>query len=369
MSKLGSLADGSLSLMSRRNHSRKTSSLYVIPEGKLSLMKNNDALGKNIDFGKPVLYRNGIQPNPIASRDDGRDKYELGSYGYGKSSVKLLHVHRDGAYHDIREYEVDTHLRLNSQKDYLEGDNRDIIATDSQKNTVYLLAKKYGVKSPEEFGILLCAHFLYTYKHVEEVNVNVLEYPWSRHEVNGVAHNHAFVFSPTAIRYCQVSQLRNESPKIRGGLKDLRVLKTTQSSFTDFIQDEYRTLPDANDRIFSTVVTASWDFSTASGVNFDQVWQTVKDCILENFAGPPETGIYSPSVQNTLYLAEKNVLDKVDQIYSIEMKMPNKHYFDIDLTKFQKVVQGENKEVYLPVDKPSGIIYAQLDRKVTTSKL
>ena len=104
-------------------------------------------------------------------------------------------------------------------------------------------------------------------------------------------------------------------PRIRGGLKGLRILKTTQSSFTDFIQDEYRTLPDANDRIFSTVVQASWDFSTASGVDFDKVWQTVKDCILQNFAGPPDTGIYSPSVQNTLYLAEKHVLDKVDQVF------------------------------------------------------
>jgi urate oxidase len=107
---------------------------------------------------------------------------------------------------------------------------------------------------------------------------------------------------------------RTESPRIRGGLKNLRVLKTTKSSFTDFIQDDYRTLPDADDRIFSTVVTASWQFSTASGVNFDKVWQTVKNCILENFAGPPESGINSPSVQNTLYLAEKCVLSKISQV-------------------------------------------------------
>ena len=96
---------------------------------------------------------------------------------------------------------------------------------------------------------------------------------------------------------------------------------------------------------------------------------TVKDCILRNFAGCPTTGVYSPSVQNTLYLAEKSVLDKVDQISSIEMRMPNKHYFDLNLSKFPKLVDGENKEVYLPVDKPSGIIYAQLHRKDLTAKL
>lgn len=137
----------------------------------------------------------------------------------------------------------------------------------------------------------------------------------------------------------------------------------------DFIQDDYRTLPDANDRIFSTVVTAFWDFSTASGVDFDKVWLTVKDCILRNFAGPAATGVNSPSVQNTLYITEKDVLDKVDQISAIEMRMPNKHYFDVDLSKFAKIVEGENKEVYLPVDKPSGIIYAQLHRKDLNSKM
>lgn len=339
MNKFGSLADGSLSLIGN------------------SCNNNSSSPGM-------------IRPHLSASQNDDSHKYELGAHGYGKNSVKLLHVRRNGDYHhEIREYEVDTHLRLNTQKDYLIGDNRDIIATDSQKNTVYLLAKKYGVTSPEEFGILICSHFLDTYKHVEEVNVNVEEYPWTRHHVNGVPHNHAFILSPVATRYCQVTQLRNGIPRIRGGLKGLRVLKTTQSSFTDFIQDEYRTLPDANDRIFSTEVTASWDFWTASEVDFDKVWYTVKDCILENFAGPPYTGIYSPSVQNTLYLAEKHVLDKIQQIYSIEMRMPNKHYFELDLSKFSKVIENKKKEVYVPVDKPSGIIYAQLNRKNIKSKL
>jgi urate oxidase len=59
--------------------------------------------------------------------------------------VKLLHVRREGTFHSIREYEVNTHLKLQSKKDFIAGDNKDIIATDTQKNIVYVLAKKYGV--------------------------------------------------------------------------------------------------------------------------------------------------------------------------------------------------------------------------------
>jgi urate oxidase len=55
------------------------------------------------------------------------------------------------------------------------------------------------------------------------------------------------------------------------------------------------------------------------------------------------------------------------QIKRIDMSMPNKHYFPLDLSKFpQSVVKGQNKEVYEPVDKPSGIIHATLQRKGQT---
>ena len=66
--------------------------------------------------------------------------------GYGKNYVKLLYLRRDGDIHFVKELEVSTELTLNSVKDYTHGDNSDIIATDSQKNTVYVMAKQYGVR-------------------------------------------------------------------------------------------------------------------------------------------------------------------------------------------------------------------------------
>ena len=64
---------------------------------------------------------------------------------YGKNYVKLLHVRKEGNTHFIKELEVCTAITLNNQKDYLYADNSDIVATDTQKNTVYILAKQYGV--------------------------------------------------------------------------------------------------------------------------------------------------------------------------------------------------------------------------------
>lgn len=107
--------------------------------------------------------------------------------------------------HSVKELEVKTLLTLNSQKDYLKGDNSDIIATDSQKNTIYVLAKKHGVKSPEDFATLLCNHFLSTYSHVTKAVANVQETMWNRisygeHANNQKLHNHAFVQTPVCTR-------------------------------------------------------------------------------------------------------------------------------------------------------------------------
>lgn len=54
----------------------------------------------------------------------------------------------------------------------------------------------------------------------------------------------------------------------------------------------------------------------------------------------------------------------VSQIERVEMQMPNKHYNTLDLSKFTATIKGgsENEEVYQPVDKPAGIIHAQLER-------
>lgn len=46
----------------------------------------------------------------------------------------------------------------------------------------------------------------------------------------------------------------------------------------------------------------------------------------------------------------------------VNIEMPNIHYYPFDISKFPKVVQGENKEVFHPVDKPNGNIFSQLAR-------
>lgn len=291
--------------------------------------------------------------------------------GYGKGNVKLLHVRREGPVHTIKEYEVNTQLTLKSDKDYLEGDNSDVVATDSQKNTVYVLAKRHGITSPEDFALLLTEHFLAKYSQVTEVSISVREYPWQRQVVDGRAHNHAFIFCPEVEHTCTVAKKKGGVAKVWTGLEGMRLLKTTQSSFVNFVKDEFRTLPDQEDRIFSTIVSASWRYTDTANIDFGRTWITVIKVIKDNFSGPADSGIYSPSVQHTLYKIIKDVLLQLSEVSQMKMTMPNKHYFNIDMSKFETITGGKyNNEVFLPVDKPSGVISGTLGRKdLTKAKL
>ncbi|XP_067892728.1 uricase isoform X2 [Heterodontus francisci] len=296
---------------------------------------------------------------------DKKGDVEFVCTGYGKDVVKVLTIRREQKHHYIKEIEANVQLTLKTLKDYIHGDNSDIIPTDTMKNTIHALAKLKGIRTIEEFALDICDHFLTSFQHVKRAMVYMQEAPWKRLEKGGVGHVHAFIHNHEATRFCEVEQIQSEPPVVHSGIKDMKILKTTQSGFEGFRKDPFTTLPEVRDRVFSTIVYAKWRYSTPRHVNFDAAWNSVKDSIIESFAGPYDSGMYSASIQNTLYDAQCLSLSKVPEMEEIEIVMPNKHYFTIDMTKFGI---HKNDEVLLPLDNPSGKISGTV-RKRPASKL
>ena len=67
--------------------------------------------------------------------------------------------------------------------------------------------------------------------------------------------------------------LRVEAPKLWAGIKGLKVLKTAQSGFSNFVRDEFCSLPDTKDRIFCTTIYAKWEYNTTTNFDFTDAWQ------------------------------------------------------------------------------------------------
>src|SRR5687768_8990747 len=99
----------------------------------------------------------------------------LGFNSYGKSIVRLTKVVRHGSVHELFEISADVQLQGAFEPAYKHGDNRDVVATDSIKNTVYVLAKEYAFTSIEQFAGILSNHFVETYPQVNGATVELTQ--------------------------------------------------------------------------------------------------------------------------------------------------------------------------------------------------
>jgi urate oxidase len=68
--------------------------------------------------------------------------------------------------------------------------------------------------------------------------------------------------------------------------------------------------------VFATEVSAEWVYSKLP-MDPGRAWNTVVDAIIKQFAGPAKTGVMSLSVQNTLYLAQLDILREIPQVITI----------------------------------------------------
>ena len=278
---------------------------------------------------------------------------KLTAHSYGKSDVRLTKVVREGKTHHLSEFSVNVQLTGDFSLAYLGGDNRKIIATDSIKNTVYVLAKENKFTTAEQFAVLLAEHFPATYPQVDSAKVEIVEARWKRIKVKKQPHEHAFVNGGTEMHTCTVFT-NKDGTIVHGGVRDLQIVKTTNSAWKEFVTDRYRTLKDTSDRIFGTSVTANWEFNT-SKTDFEHCTAAIRTAMLESFATHISLG-----VQHTMYEMGRAALAAVPEIKNIEFRLPNKHRIPFNLDPFG--LKFEN-DIYVWTDEPYGDISAFIERE------
>jgi urate oxidase len=278
---------------------------------------------------------------------------KLTENNYGKSDIRLTKVLRDGDHHELLEFSVDVLLRGDFSRSYTHGDNSSIVATDSMKNTVYVLGKENQFTTAEEFAMLVAGHFPRTYPQVSSASVQVRQTNWTRICVDEKPHEHAFICGGPDLWTAAASAARDGSTKISGGVSDLLILKTAQSAFKGFVTDRYRTLKDADDRIFATKLSAGWDFVSPSP-DFTAVRKRINDAMLRIFATK-----MSYAVQETMYQMGEAALVAAPEINKISLEMPNKHRIPVNLQPFG--LDNKN-EIFVWTDEPFGNISAVVER-------
>ncbi len=276
----------------------------------------------------------------------------LGKNQYGKAEVRLVKITRDTDRHQIEDLNVTSQLHGDFNAAHRDGDNGLVVPTDTQKNTVYGLARD-GVGAVEDFLIRLGSHFVNEFEWIEGGRWAAEQYFWDR--IND--HDHAFSRNKSEVRTA-VLEIKDGEKNVVAGIQDLTVLKSTGSEFHGFPVDRYTTLKETSDRILATDVTARWRYSAAAveaGIDFDAVFADVRKRLLTTFANT-----HSLALQQTMFAMGEDVLTAHPEIEEIKMSLPNKHHFLVDLEVFG---QDNPNEVFFAADRPYGLIEATIQRE------
>ena len=276
----------------------------------------------------------------------------LSHTSYGKSRIRLVQVARNGDRHELHDLTVAVRFEGDYDTSYTAGDNRDVLPTDTMKNTVYALAGRDRVQEPESFGLLLGRHFMDRNPKLVRVRVDLTEHAWSHVPIGDREHGQAFVRRGPDTRTARVVTDRHGAD-VTSGLADLVILKSSHSAFAGFPRDEFTTLPETQDRLLATSLTSTWTYRSEA-VDFGPSWRVVRAALLEAFAVHD-----SLSVQHTLHAMGQTVLETVDAVRTITLVMPNRHHLPVDLSRFGL---DNRNEIFVATEEPHGLIKATLSR-------
>jgi urate oxidase len=276
---------------------------------------------------------------------------ELAANRYGKAAIRLVRVARGPDGDRLRDLTVAVALEGDFTAAHTDGDNTNVIATDTMKNTAYAFAKDHLDGPIEEYGRALAEHFLGE-PQVEKATVNIKGHHWSAIDVAGTPSPNAFVRGGEGTRVATIGAARN-GVTVEAGVEDLVVMKTTRSAFRGFPRDRYTTLPETDDRLMATKVTAIWRYGSPD-LDFDGVFDDVRTTLLEVFADHD-----SPSVQTSIWIMAKAILDRHDEVDEVRMVLPNLHHWLLDLRPFGL---ENDREIYTPTTEPHGLIEATVRR-------
>lgn len=280
----------------------------------------------------------------------------LGHNQYGKSEVRVVRVYRDNEPHELVDYNVSVSHVGDFEAMHLTGDNANCLTTDATKNTVNAFAKEHGeeARQPESFGLALARHFVDNIAPVTRNRVSIEMYPWRRLDHDGSPHPHAFARDGGYVRTACVTY-QDGKASVVSGIKDLTVLKTTDSEFYGYLQDPYTTLPPTHDRVMATSVTAQWwHTDPAADTDWGASYERAVSTMTEVFAGH-----HSLALQQTMYAMGEAMIDADPSIGEVRFSLPNKHHFVIDLSPFG--LENDN-EVFHADDRPYGFIEGTVRR-------
>jgi urate oxidase len=227
----------------------------------------NDEYERRFGF-RCVVFVNGRAldeiARPLAARSGEGERAMSMEIRYGKTRVVFFRLARRSAPPFAASVDIDV-FGERFRAAYTEGDNREVVATDTMKNFVYATAADFAGTSLEAYVAFLGRRLLETYPPMESLAVTAHEVPLDPAETPELTSDVVFRLTRGDRAMAMARFARDRDGVVvsdaRSGIEGMRLLKTSGSSFAAFARDRYTTLPELADRPLTIVMDAHWRYA------------------------------------------------------------------------------------------------------------
>ncbi|GAB4214874.1 MAG: hypothetical protein OHK0022_54100 [Roseiflexaceae bacterium] len=248
---------------------------------------------------------------------------------------------------------------------YTEGDNSNVVPTDTMKNFIMRKALEFDGSTLEQLLFFLGEQFLHTYPQMETLRVVGRELPFAAAHVPGeggfgpspVLFSHAHGDYATAWLRLERAFDGVRVAEHECGRVGFQLIKVTGSSFAKFLRDAYTTLPERVDRPLFIYLDAAWRYADpADALDPSQARyvaaEQVRDLIQATFHE-----FVSMSIQHLIHEMGQRILTRFPQLSEIAFEAQNRLWDTHEIS-----TTDERLKVYCDPRPPYGSLSLRLTR-------
>jgi urate oxidase len=217
---------------------------------------------------------------------------------------------------------------------YTQGDNSNVVATDSMKNFVLRQALAYDGATLEGMLSFLGHGFLTTYPQMQSLRLTGRELPFDN---TPVPQPGDAGFAPSEVLFSRgrgdyataaLDFARGEAGAQilahRCGRVGLQLLKVTGSAFTRFVRDEFTTLPERGDRPLFIYLDLHWRYGNAMDMLAGDHSRYVPSEQVRDIVATVFHQFVSESIQHLVHEMGTRILERFPQLAEVSFVAQNR---------------------------------------------
>jgi urate oxidase len=217
---------------------------------------------------------------------------------------------------------------------YTEGDNRNVVATDTMKNFIHAVSLWARARALEEWLLEVGTAFLETYPHMERLTMLGRDLPFPAAIVPAAdgdgfeASDRLFSRDRGDAGTARFELARDGEAVVitdhESGRAGLQLIKITGSAFLDFARDEHTTLPERRDRPLYIWLDIGWRYADAADAVLGDPSRYVASEQVADLATTVFHEFVSLSIQHLVNEIGTRMLDRWPQLDRVSFDAQNR---------------------------------------------